>query len=131
MAQALEKAGVHVTYGLVGLKTHAKTTLVVREEADGLRTYSHISTGNYNPTTARFYTDLGLLTANREIGSDLVNLFHYLTGYAPEQRYQKLLVAPRDLRPAFLAPHRPRDGAPAGERQRPDHLQDERASTTR
>ncbi len=103
MAQALEKAGVHVTYGLVGLKTHAKTTLVVREEADGLRTYSHISTGNYNPTTARFYTDLGLLTANREIGSDLVNLFHYLTGYAPEQRYQKLLVAPRDLRPAFLA----------------------------
>ncbi|MEP0546149.1 MAG: polyphosphate kinase 1 [Rhodothermales bacterium] len=102
MAQALEKAGVHVTYGLVGLKTHAKTTLVVREEAGGLCTYSHISTGNYNPTTARFYTDLGLLTANREIGSDLVNLFHYLTGYAPEQRYQKLLVAPRDLRPAFL-----------------------------
>ncbi len=103
MAQALEKAGVHVTYGLVGLKTHAKTTLVVREEADGLRTYSHISTGNYNPTTAWFYTDLGLLTANRAIGSDLVNLFHYLTGYAPEQRYQKLHVAPRDLRPAFLA----------------------------
>jgi len=102
MAQALEKAGVHVTYGLVGLKTHAKTTLVVREENDGLRTYSHISTGNYNPTTARFYTDLGLLTANPAIGSDLVNLFHYLTGYAPEQHYQKLLVAPRDLRPAFL-----------------------------
>jgi polyphosphate kinase len=103
MAQALEKAGVHVTYGLVGLKTHAKTTLVVREEADGLRTYSHISTGNYNPTTARFYTDIGLLTANPDIGSDLVNLFHYLTGYAPEQHYQKILVAPRDLRPAFLA----------------------------
>ena len=103
MAQALEKAGVHVTYGLVGLKTHAKTTLVVREESDGLRTYCHISTGNYNPTTARFYTDLGLLTANREIGSDLVNLFHYLTGYAPEQRYQKILVAPRDLRPAFIS----------------------------
>jgi polyphosphate kinase len=102
MAQALEKAGVHVTYGLVGLKTHAKTTLVVREESGGLRTYSHISTGNYNPTTARFYTDLGLLTANPAIGSDLVNLFHYLTGYAPEQHYQKVLVAPRDLRPAFL-----------------------------
>lgn len=102
LAQELEKVGVHVTYGLVGLKTHAKTTLVVREEPEGLRAYSHISTGNYNPTTARFYTDLGLLTANREIGSDLVNLFHYLTGYAPEQRYQKLLVAPRDLRPAFV-----------------------------
>ena len=102
MAQALEKAGVHVTYGLVGLKTHAKTTLVVREEAGGLRTYSHISTGNYNPTTARFYTDLGLITANPAIGSDLVNLFHYLTGYAPEQHYQRLIVAPRDMRPAFL-----------------------------
>ncbi len=102
MAQLLEKAGVHVTYGLVGLKTHAKTTLVVREEADGLRTYSHISTGNYNPTTARLYTDFGLLTANPAIGSDLVNLFHYLTGYAPEQRYEKLLVAPRDMRPAFV-----------------------------
>ncbi len=102
MAQLLEKAGVHVTYGLVGLKTHAKTTLVVREEADGLRTYSHISTGNYNPTTARFYTDLGLLTANPAIGADLVNLFHYLTGYAPEQSYRKLLVAPRRMRPAFI-----------------------------
>ncbi len=102
MAQVLEKAGVHVTYGLVGLKTHAKTTLVVREEPDGLRTYSHISTGNYNPTTARLYTDFGLLTANPAIGSDLVNLFHYLTGYAPEQSYQKLLVAPRDMRPAFV-----------------------------
>ena len=102
LAQEMEKVGVHVTYGLVGLKTHAKTTLVVREEADGLRVYSHISTGNYNPATARFYTDFGLLTANPEIGSDLVNLFHYLTGYAPEQHYQKLLVAPRDLRPAFV-----------------------------
>ena len=102
MAQLLEKAGVHVTYGLVGLKTHAKTTLVVREEAGGLRTYSHISTGNYNPTTAHVYTDLGLLTANPAIGADLVNLFHYLTGYAPEQSYRKLLVAPRSMRPAFI-----------------------------
>ena len=102
LAQELEKVGVHVTYGLVGLKTHAKTTLVVREEPGGLRAYCHISTGNYNPATARFYTDLGLLTADREIGSAMVNLFHYLTGYAPEQRYQKLLVAPRDLRPAFV-----------------------------
>jgi polyphosphate kinase len=101
LAQELEKAGVHVTYGLIGLKTHAKTVLVVREDTDGLRTYCHLGTGNYNPTTARLYTDLGLLTANREIGGDLVNLFHYITGYAPEQHYQKLLVAPRGLRPAF------------------------------
>ncbi|MDX1530429.1 MAG: polyphosphate kinase 1, partial [Rhodothermales bacterium] len=102
VAQELEKVGVHVTYGLVGLKTHAKTTLVIREEAEGLRTYCHIGTGNYNPNTARLYTDLGLLTANPEIGADLINLFHYLTGYAPEQRYRKILVAPRDMRPAFL-----------------------------
>ncbi len=102
LAQELEKAGVHVTYGLVGLKTHAKTTLVVREDPDGLRTYSHIGTGNYNPKTARLYTDVGLLTADPDIGADLVNLFHYLTGYAPEQHYARLLVAPRDMRPAYL-----------------------------
>lgn len=102
VAQELEKAGVHVTYGLVGLKTHAKTTLVVREDADGLRTYCHIGTGNYNHKTARLYTDLGLLTANPETGTDLVNLFHYLTGYAPEQHYRKVLLAPRYLRTAFL-----------------------------
>jgi len=101
LAQALEKAGVHVTYGLVGLKTHAKTVLVVREDSDGLRAYCHLGTGNYNPTTARLYTDNGLLTARPEIGSDLINLFHYLTGYAPEQHYQKIVVAPRDLRPAL------------------------------
>jgi polyphosphate kinase len=102
LAQELEKAGIHVTYGLVGLKTHAKTVLVVREDSDGLRTYCHIGTGNYNPQTARLYTDLGLLTANPEIGADLVNLYHYLTGYAPEQHYRKVLVAPREMRPAFL-----------------------------
>jgi polyphosphate kinase len=100
--QQLERAGVHVTYGIAGLKTHAKVTLVVREEADGLRTYSHIGTGNYNPETARLYADLGLLTSQPAIGYDLVNLFHFLTGYAPEQHYQKLLVAPRDLRPALV-----------------------------
>jgi polyphosphate kinase len=102
LAQELEKAGVHVTYGLVGLKTHGKTVLVVREDRDGLRTYCHIGTGNYNPKTARLYTDSGLLTADREIGKDLVNLFHYLTGYAPEQRYTKVIVGPRHMRPAFL-----------------------------
>lgn len=100
--QMLEKSGVHVTYGLVGLKTHAKVTLVVREEDDGLRAYCHIGTGNYNPTTARLYTDLGLFTCEPDTGADVINLFHYLTGYAPEQHYRKLLVAPRDLRAAFI-----------------------------
>lgn len=101
--QMLEKSGVHVTYGLVGLKTHAKITLVIRAEEDGLRAYCHIGTGNYNPTTAKVYTDLGLLTCAPDIGYDAINLFHYLTGYAPEQHYQKLFVAPRDLRTAFIS----------------------------
>ncbi|HYE96617.1 MAG TPA: polyphosphate kinase 1 [Rubricoccaceae bacterium] len=101
-AEQLEKAGVHVTYGLIGLKTHAKTTLVVRDEGDGLRLYSHLGTGNYNPHTARLYTDFGLLTCRPEIGTDLVNLFHYLTGYAPEQHYGTIVVAPRDMRDRFI-----------------------------
>lgn len=99
----LENAGVHVTYGLVGLKTHAKATLVIREEDEGLRAYCHIGTGNYNPTTARFYTDAGLFTCRTDIGYDIINLFHFLTGYAPEQHYKKLLVAPRDMRKTFVA----------------------------
>ncbi len=98
----LEKAGVHVTYGLVGLKTHAKVTLVVREDDDDLRTYCHFGTGNYNPSTARFYTDFGLFTCDPDIGTDLVNLFHYLTGYAPEQHYRRLLVAPKAMRRRFV-----------------------------
>ncbi|HLA64753.1 MAG TPA: polyphosphate kinase 1, partial [Rhodothermales bacterium] len=101
-AEQLEKAAVHVTYGLVGLKTHAKTILVVREEGDRLRAYCHLGTGNYNPSTARLYTDFGLLTCSDDVGSDAVNLFHYLTGYAPEQHYQTLAVGPRDLRSRFL-----------------------------
>jgi len=100
-AQTLENAGVHVAYGLVGLKTHAKTTLIVRQEQDELRTYCHIGTGNYHPKTARLYTDLGLLTCSPELGADLVRLFHYLTGYAPGQMYQKALVAPQNMRRAF------------------------------
>ena len=100
--QMLEKYGVHVTYGLVGLKTHTKTTLVVREEADGLRAYCHIGTGNYHPKTARLYTDFGLFTCSPDLGYDLVNLFHYLTGYAPQQHYRRLIVAPRDMRRAFI-----------------------------
>jgi polyphosphate kinase len=97
-AQTLERAGVHVTYGVVGLKTHAKVVLVVREEVDGIRTYCHLGTGNYHVGTARLYSDLGLLTADPVIGNDVINLFHFLTGYAPQQKYDRLLVAPRDLR---------------------------------
>lgn len=98
-ANRLAQNGIHVTYGLVGLKTHAKSILVVREDEDGvIRTYCHVGTGNYNAATAKIYTDLGLFTTNPEIGSDLVNLFHYLTGYAPEQSYKTLIVAPRAMR---------------------------------
>jgi polyphosphate kinase len=98
----LEDAGVHVAYGLVGLKTHAQAALVVRREDDGLRTYCHVSTGNYNTQTARQYTDYGLLTCDRSVGYDLTNLFHYLTGYAPEQHYKRLLVAPQTMRGTFV-----------------------------
>ena len=100
--QRLEKSGVHVTYGLVGLKTHAKATLVIREEDDGLRMYCHLGTGNYNPYTARRYTDVGLLTCAPDIGYDVANLFHYLTGYAPAQQYRTLIVAPRAMRQTFV-----------------------------
>ncbi len=101
-ARRLEQAGVHVVYGLVGLKTHTKTCLVVREEGDGVRRYCHIGTGNYNSKTARLYEDLGLLTADAEIGADLSQLFNYLTGYARNVEYQKLLVAPHSLRPGLI-----------------------------
>jgi polyphosphate kinase len=97
-ARRLEKAGVHVAYGLVGLKVHTKTTLVVREEHGGMRRYCHIGTGNYNGKTARIYEDLGLLTADPEIGADLTHLFNYLTGYARDIDYERLLVAPEGLR---------------------------------
>jgi polyphosphate kinase len=100
-AKQLEEAGVHVVYGLVGLKTHTKTALVVREEAAGIRRYCHIGTGNYNPTTARIYEDLGLLTVDPELGEDLTRLFNYLTGYARTFEYNLLLVAPHSLRPAI------------------------------
>ena len=100
-AQRLENSGVHVTYGLVGLKTHTKATLIVRREGHGLRTYCHIGTGNYHPKAARLYTDLGLLNCDPVLGRDVVNLFHYLTGYAPSQSYDKVLVAPRYMRHRF------------------------------
>jgi polyphosphate kinase len=103
MAEALEKAGVHVVYGVVGLKTHCKTTLVVRQDDDGLRCYAHVGTGNYNAQTARLYTDLGLFTCDPELTDDVVNLFHYLTGRSLKREYAKLLVAPVALRDRFLA----------------------------
>ncbi|MEJ7583766.1 MAG: polyphosphate kinase 1 [Acidimicrobiales bacterium] len=97
-ARALEEAGVHVTYGLVGLKTHTKIALVVRDEAGGIRRYCHIGTGNYNNKTAKLYEDIGLLTADGDIGADLTQLFNFLTGYGRNVRYRKLLVAPHSLR---------------------------------
>src|SRR6202043_2670258 len=89
-------------YGLVGLKTHSKTSLVVRQEGDGIRRYCHIGTGNYNSSTARLYEDLGILTASPEIGADLTDLFNYLTGYSRRVEYRRLLVAPTTLRPHML-----------------------------
>ena len=101
-ARILEEAGVHVVYGVAGLKTHAKLALVVRREGDGLRRYSHIGTGNYNPKTARIYEDLGYLTADEEIGADLSELFNVLTGYGRQRDYRRLLVAPASLREAIV-----------------------------
>lgn len=103
-ARALEEKGVHVTYGVEELpvKTHAKIALVVRKEADGVRRYVHLGTGNYNASTARLYTDLGLFTCNEEIGDDATRLFNRLTGYAPHTTYNRLLVAPEYLLPNFL-----------------------------
>jgi len=97
-ARTLEQAGVHVVYGVVGLKTHCKAGLVVRKEGDGIRRYLHLATGNYNPTTATIYEDLGLFTCDETLASDVTDLFNYLTGYSTMQDYQKLLVAPVNMR---------------------------------
>jgi polyphosphate kinase len=101
-ARKLEHAGAHVVYGLVGLKTHSKTALVVRREGSGLRRYVHIGTGNYNPKTARLYVDLGLLTARPEIGADVTDLFNVLTGLSRQRTFRRLLVAPHSLRQGFI-----------------------------
>ncbi len=101
-ARKLEAAGVHVVYGLMGLKTHAKLSLVVRDEAQGLRLYCHMGTGNYNPKTARFYEDLGILSADPVLTEDLTKLFNQLSGFAPHSVYSRLLVAPRTLRSGLL-----------------------------
>ncbi len=101
-ARALEEAGVHVVYGMLGLKTHSKTALVVRQEEDGIRRYCHVGTGNYNPKTAKIYEDLGLLSADPDLGADLTNMFNFLTGYSRRMTYRKLLMAPDELRDRML-----------------------------
>ncbi|MHC5725864.1 MAG: polyphosphate kinase 1, partial [Nostoc sp.] len=102
-AKRLERVGVHVVYGLVGLKTHSKTVMVVRREKDRIRRYVHIGTGNYNPKTARLYTDLGLFSCREELGADITDLFNFLTGYSLQKSYRELLVAPVNMRDRFLA----------------------------
>ena len=101
-AKQLERAGIHVVYGMVGLKTHSKVILVVRDDGDQLRRYCHIGTGNYNSKTARLYEDLGYLTCDNEIGADATQLFNHLTGYSRSEEYRTLLVAPRDLKRQLL-----------------------------
>ena len=114
-ARKLERACVHVVYGIVGLKTHCKLSLVVRQEADGLRRYCHVGTGNYNPKTARIYTDLGLLTCDPVVGQDMTRLFNQLSGYAPKSSFHRLLVAPRTVRSGLIQRiRREEDAARAG-----------------
>ena len=114
-ARKLERAGVHVVYGIVGLKTHCKLIEVVRQEADGLRRYCHVGTGNYNPKTARLYTDLGLLACDPVVGQDLTRLFNQLSGYAPKSSFHRLLVAPRTVRTGLIQRiRREEDAARAG-----------------
>lgn len=102
-ARKMERSGVHVVYGLLGVKTHSKVALVVRQEEGVIRRYVHLGTGNYNPTTAKIYTDFGLLTSNPEIGADATELFNYLTGYSRQRKFRKLLIAPINLREKMLA----------------------------
>jgi polyphosphate kinase len=102
-ARKLEDVGVHVVYGLVGFKTHAKLSLIVREEGNVVRRYSHVGTGNYNPKTARMYEDLGVLSADDQLGEDLNKLFNQLSGFAPQYSYNRLLVAPRSIRPELIS----------------------------
>jgi polyphosphate kinase len=129
-ARKLEKAGVHVVYGLVGLKTHCKLALVVRQEGGKLKHYSHIGTGNYNPKTSRLYEDLGLLTASDTIGKDLTRLFNELSGYAIEKKFKRLLVAPLHLRKGLLKridteSENARAGLPSGIRIKLNSIVDE------
>ena len=121
-ARTLEQAGVHVVYGIVGLKTHAKVCLVVRREDAGIRRYAHVGTGNYNPSTARLYEDVGLLTADPELGADLSDLFNLLTGYSRQQTYRRLLVRPPRSQ-AEVDRADPRRGGGRGRIHRPEDEQ--------
>lgn len=128
-AKRLEEKGVHVVYGIVGLKTHSKVALVVRREGDALRRYVHIATGNYNPVTSNFYTDLGLFTSDDDIGADATDLFNFLTGFSRQKEYRKLLVAPVNLRDRMLALIRretehARAGRPSGIKAKINRLAD-------
>ena len=129
-ARKLERAGVHVVYGLVGLKTHSKLALVIRQEGGRLKHYSHIGTGNYNPKTSRIYEDLGLLTDDDVVGKDLTRLFNELSGYAIEKKFKRLLVAPLHLRKGLLKriaaeADNARAGLPAGIRIKVNSMVDE------
>ena len=123
----LEDAGVHVVYGIVGMKVHSKIALVVRREGDAIRRYVHLGTGNYNPVTARLYTDLGLLTCNEQIAADATHFFNALTGYSAKQEPQKLLVAPVQHAREAGGTDSPRNRAPESRAQRAPDFQDERA----
>ena len=132
-ARALERAGCHVVYGLVGLKTHCKTALVVRQEGGNLRRYAHVGTGNYNPKTARMYEDLGVFTADEAVCADLTDLFNVLTGYSRQTEYQRLLVAPFGVRRGLVSRiereiEHARNGRPAHVQIKTNHLVDEQIS---
>ena len=107
-ARRLENEGVHVVYGISTLKTHSKVLLVVRREKERLCRYVHLATGNYNPVTSRIYTDLGILTADEDIGEDATSLFNFLTGYSQQDKYKRLIVAPLNLRERLIAMARPK-----------------------
>jgi polyphosphate kinase len=130
-ARKLEQAGVHVVYGIVGLKTHCKLSLVIRQEGNKLRRYCHIGTGNYNPKTARFYEDYGLLTSREAVGEDLTRLFNQLSGYAPDASFKSLLVSPNGVRDGLIARidaeiEHSRAGRPAGIKVKVNSLVDEK-----
>ena len=126
-ARKLEEAGCHVVYGFVGMKTHAKLMLIVRQQPDGtLRRYCHIGTGNYHSTTARYYEDFGLLTADKSVGEDVTDLFNHLTGYSRKSGYRKLLVAPELLRAGIVGRIERPGGAGPGGQARQDRVQVQR-----
>ena len=125
-AKQLERAGVHVVYGLVGLKTHAKMALVIRKEHDGLKRYVHLSTGNYNMVTAQIYTDLSYFTCRQDIAEDVTEAFNYLTGYSRREKYRKLAVAPITLAETVKRFDRSREGACTCRKGKPYHNENKR-----